>query len=172
MRPTELDGPAREFLSCHRIAVAGVSRKSGEAANLIYRKLRERGYEVFALNPRTKEVEGDACYPNLTAVPGGVEALVIATPPEAALALVEDCVASGVGCVWMHRSFGQGSVSEEARALCKAQGIRVIAGGCPMMYCAPVDVGHRCLRWFLGVTGKLSEAAALLMLLPLIGAGP
>ena len=66
----DLEERVRDFLAQKRIAVAGVSRKSQEAANLIYRKLREPGHEVFATNPRAEEVEGDACYGDLASIPG------------------------------------------------------------------------------------------------------
>jgi hypothetical protein len=29
-----------------------------------------------------------------------------------------------------------------------------------MMFCQPVDVGHKCMRWLLGVTGKLPKQQA------------
>ena len=70
-----------DFLAQKRIAVAGVSRHGGEAANVIYRKLRGAGYEVFATNPKATEVEGDACYPDLRSIPGGVDGVVISTTP-------------------------------------------------------------------------------------------
>jgi predicted CoA-binding protein len=146
---------ATDFLDQKRIAVAGVSRKSGEAANLIFRKLRSAGYEVFAVNPKAQEVEGETSYPNLTAIPGGVAAVVIAAPPQGAPAIVQECADLGVRHVWMHRSFGTGSVSEEAVNLCREKGIEVIPGACPMMFCEPVDFGHRCMRWLLKVTGGL-----------------
>jgi len=28
-------------------------------------------------------------------------------------------------------------------------------GGCPMMYCGKVDVGHRCMRWILDLRGRI-----------------
>ena len=155
-----LAAAVEEFLAQKRIAVAGVSRtRTDEAANLIYRKLRETGYEVFAINPNATTLEGDDCYPDLTSGPGGVDAVVAATHPEVTPEVVRQCVDLGIGHVWMHRSFGQGSVSAAAVKLCEENGIRVIAGGCPMMFCAPVDVGHRCMRWFLSLTGKLPRAA-------------
>lgn len=148
-----------DFLAQKRIAVAGVSRHGDQPANLNYRKLRALGYEVFAVNPRTDRVEGDVCYPRLVAIPAEMDAVLIATPPEAALDLVRECIALGIDRVWMHRSFGPGSVSDEAIALCREHDIRVIAGGCPMMFCAPVDVAHRCMKWFLRLSGGLSKAA-------------
>ncbi len=159
-RPARLEATAREFLAHTRIAVAGVSRTdTNEAANLNYRKLRELGYEVFAVNPRAATVEGDDCYPDLAAIPGGVEAVVIATHPDVTPGIVRQCAELGIGHVWMHRSFGEGSVAGEAVALCEQNGIRVIPGGCPMMFLSPVDIGHRCMRWFLNLTGKLPRAA-------------
>jgi len=66
---------AEDFLANKRIAVTGVSRDpKTHGANFVYRRLRERGYEVFAVNPNATEVEGDKAYDSLTAIPGGVDA--------------------------------------------------------------------------------------------------
>jgi hypothetical protein len=149
---------AEEFLSHKRIAVAGVSRNGDTAANIIYKKLRDTGYEVFPVNPNADEVEGDKCYPDLASVPGGVEGVVIATHPEVTESVVKDCADLGIKRVWMHRSFGNGSVDEKAVRLCHNLGISVIPGSCPMMFCEPVDTGHKCIRWFLNVSGKQAKA--------------
>ncbi len=148
-----------DFLAQRRIAIAGVSRSKDEPGNQNYRKLRGAGYEVFAVNPRTETTEGDRCYPSLAAIPGGVDAVLACTPPDATLEVVRECVELGISRLWMHRSFGGGSVSEEAAALCREKGIRVIPGGCPMMFQGRVDVGHRCMRWLLRLTGGLPRAA-------------
>lgn len=153
MKP--LKQAAEEFLSGDRIAVAGVSRSTTEAANGIYRKLRAEGYHVCPINPNAEEVEGDPCYPDLASVPEKPDGVVIATHPSVTPALVRECADLGIRHVWMHRSFGAGSVSEEGVRLCDEHGIEVIAGACPLMYCRGADVGHRCMRWVLGVTGKL-----------------
>jgi len=145
----------QDFLAGERIAVAGVSRQSKEAANAIFRKLRDQGYEVFAINPRASQVEGVRCYPNLAAVPQRLDGVIIATHPEVAMELVGQCRQLGIRRVWFHRSFGQGSVSEEAVQECARQHIEAIVGGCPLMYCSPVDVGHRCMRWWLGRRGRV-----------------
>ena len=138
-----------DFLSGKRIAVAGVSRSGRAASNAIFRKLRDSGYEVVPVNPSTTEVEGVRCFPNLKTIPDPVDGVVIATHPKDSLDLVRQCPASGISRVWFHRSFGQGSVSGEAVRECKAQGIRCIVGGCPLMYCQPVDPAHRCMRRWL-----------------------
>jgi hypothetical protein len=145
----DLPDEVAEFLRGRRLAVAGVSRQPGQAANAVFRKLREAGYEAFPVNPNAAEVEGVRCYPDLGSIPGGIDGLVIATHPRAAAGLVRQCAEHGVGRVWLHRSFGEGSVSVDALREAAARGIRCIVGGCPLMYCEPVDLGHRCMRWWL-----------------------
>lgn len=142
---------AGEFLDHRRIAVAGVSRESGGAhgGNVVYGRLRERGYEVFAVNPNATEVEGDPCFPDIASIPGGVDAVVIATRPEAAPEIMQQCIDAGIRHVWMHRAFGAGSVSDEATALGRAGGVTVIDGGCPLMFGPTADTGHKVMRTVL-----------------------
>jgi predicted CoA-binding protein len=154
-----LKDAAEDFLAQKRIAVVGVSRKHGQAANIVYKRLRDAGYQVYPVNPNAERVEGDHCYAGLSAITDGVDAVVIATHPSVTTQIVSDCAALGIHRVWMHRSFGAGSVSDEAIRLCKEQGISVIPGACPMMFLDHVDVGHRCMRWLLAHTGGLPPAA-------------
>lgn len=155
-----LDQAAQEFLDFKRIAVAGVSRKGDVAANIVYKKLRTSGYQVFPVNPNADEVEGDKCYPDLSSIPVGVEGVVIATHPDITPEIVEECGKLGINHVWMHRAFGQGSINNDAINRCKELGIQVIPGSCPMMFCQPVDTGHKCIRWFLKISGKEAKPVA------------
>ena len=139
-----------EFLRGKRFAVAGVSRQPNQAANFVYRKLRASGYEVFPINPGAAEVEGVRCYPDLGSVPGAIDGVVVATHPRVAAEVVRQCGERGVKRVWFHRSIGQGSVSDEAVREGKSRGLTCIVGGCPLMYCEPVDIAHRCMRLWLG----------------------
>ena len=149
-----------EFLAQKRIAVAGVSRTdSGHGANVVYKGLRNAGYEVFAVNPSAEEVEGDPCFRDLKSIPGGVDAVVVGTAPPESAGVVRDCAEQNIQHVWLHRSFGGGSVSDEAADLARQNGITVIAGACPMMFLSGADIGHRCMRWVLGVTGGLPKEA-------------
>lgn len=142
------------FLSGRTLAVAGVSRDSGQPANHIYRKLRDAGHAVVAVNPAASVADGIATVANLRAAGVPLDGVVVCTTPAAAADVVRECVDLGIPRVWFHRSIGQGSVSAEAVALCRAHGIQAIVGGCPMMYCEPVDVVHRCMRWLLRSPGR------------------
>ena len=137
------------FLSGKRLAVAGVSRNSSAPANAIFRRLRETGHEVIALNPNAPMVEGEACYRSISDIPGTVDGLMVVTHPRDAELVVKEALARGVSQVWFHRSFGKGSVSEAAVAACRAASVEPIIGGCPLMYCGSIDPAHKAFRWVL-----------------------
>lgn len=149
---------AEAFLAQKRIAVVGVSRRKG-TGNGILKALRQRGYEVLPVNPNAAEVGGETCYPDLQAIPGGVDAAVVVTRPEVAEDVVRECAETGVSHVWMHHNALLGarssSVSEAATSYGRERGLNVIAGGCPLMFGEKADFGHKCMHWLLRVTGKL-----------------
>ena len=149
---------ASEFLAKKRIAVTGVSRKpQGHGSNVVYQRLRQRGYQVFAVNPNAEKVEGDTCFHDLRSIPGGVEAVVIGTRPEIAETTMRECADLGITHVWMHRSFGTGSVSKTAAAYGRQRGITVIDGGCPLMFNPTADLGHKAMRVVLSLTGNVPK---------------
>jgi predicted CoA-binding protein len=153
---TTIADAANDFLAQRRIAVTGVSRQAGNhGANFVYQRLRERGYEVFAVNPNAEEVEGDKAYHDLHSIPGGVDAVVIATRPETAPSTMRECVELGIKHVWMHRAFGAGSVSSEATAFGREHGVTVIDGGCPCMFEPCADPGHKMMRRVFTLTRRV-----------------
>ena len=147
---------ASEFLSHKRVAVTGVSRTpKTHGSNNVYRRLRERGYDVIAVNPNAQEVEGDRTYPDLRSIPGGVDAVVIGTRPEIAERTMHECAELGIQHVWMHRGPGPGSVSAAATDYGRQHGITVIDGGCPLMFEPTADFGHKVMR--LVYAGKMPK---------------
>jgi predicted CoA-binding protein len=155
---TTVKEAASAFLANKRIAVTGVSRApQGHGSNAVYKRLRARSYEVFAVNPNADEVEGDRCYHHLRDIPGGVDAVVIATRPESAEDTMHACSELGIKSVWMHRALGLGSVCDEATVYGRDHGITVIDGGCPLMFDPAGDVGHKIMRFVLTRTGKVPK---------------
>ena len=153
---TSVKDAASEFLAKKRVAVTGVSRHPGNhGSNAVYQRLRQRGYQVFAVNPNADSVEGDPCYHDLAAIPGGVESVVIGTHADRAEATMRECAQLGIKHVWMHRSIDAGSVSAAATAFGREHGITVIDGGCPLMFGPTADGIHKVLKFACTLTGKV-----------------
>lgn len=139
-----VDQAIDEFLSVKRVAVAGVSRNAGgsHASNGIYSRFKERGYEVFAVNPNAETVMGDPCYHTVGDIPDGVDAVVIATNPKDSMSVAQDCKAAGVDKVWFHKNIGAGSYSGEAHDYCRENGITALVS-CPLWYGQTQDGFHK-----------------------------
>lgn len=133
--------------------MVGVSDHRETGCNLNYRKFKENGYQVYAVNPRINEFEGDACYPNLKSIPEKPDAVFILANPRVTEQIVQQCVEIGVKHVWMHCMMGTNpglvadmtSVSQKAVSLCREHGITVIPGSCPNQFLKP-DFGHAMMR--------------------------
>ncbi len=152
---------AAEFLSHKRIAVTGVSRTpASHGGNVVYKRLRDRGYLVFAVNPNATSVEGDTCYHDLKSIPGGVQVVIVATRPEHAADTIREAAELGVTRVWMHRLFGAGSCSPEAAKVGRQADMTVIEGGCPLMFGETSDGAHRMLKLLGTWMGKVPRTVA------------
>ncbi len=140
-------------MSHKRVAVTGVSRTpQGHGGNVVYQRLRNRGYQVFAVNPNADQVEGDLCFRDLKSISDGVDWVVIGTRPETADEAVRECDELGIKRVWMHRAFGDGSVSDTATQYGRQRGMTVIDGGCPCMFDPTADPGHKVMRMMCTLT--------------------
>lgn len=145
----------QDFLAQKRIAVCGLSRTKDSGASAIYLKLRDHGYQVFPVHPNAEALHGDRCYPNLSAIPDGVDAVFIMNSPDVSEKIVDEAIKLGIKRVWMHNNgLMPSSVSETAVNHCREAHLNVIAMGCPMMFLEP-DFFHSCMRWMLRATGRL-----------------
>lgn len=159
----KIENLVQDFLAQKRIAVVGVSDKRDTGCNLSYRKLKENGYQVYAVNPRITSFDGDPCYADLQSLPDKPDAVFILARPEVTEQIVQQCVNLGVKHVWMHCMMGtkpglaQGmtSVSQSAVEMCKANGIAVIPGACPNQFLKP-DFGHGMMRSIWKLFGFMS----------------
>ncbi|MDZ7604018.1 MAG: CoA-binding protein [Cyclobacteriaceae bacterium] len=152
-----LNEAAESFLNLKTIAVTGVSSTKKNPANYILAKLRQSGKEVYAINPKVNEIDGQVCYSHLSTVPVKIDGVVIGTHPSVTLDTVKSCAELGIKHVWIHKSVDNGSYNAEAEQFCRDNGINIIPAGCPLMHCQPVDFPHKCLKWVLGITRVLPQ---------------
>lgn len=160
----KIDTMVKDFLAQKRIAVVGVSDKRETGCNLNYKKFKDNGYQVYAVNPRIATYDGAPCYPDLKSIPEKVDAVFILASPKVTDQIIQQCVDLGIKHVWMHCMMGtkpglvasMTSVSQSAVDVCRQNGIAVIPGSCPNQFLKP-DFGHAMMRvlWrtfgFMGV---------------------
>ena len=115
-----------EFVRGHCWAVVGASADRSKFGNITFRELKRRGKQVYPVNPKATEVEGEACYPSLAALPEPVERVLIVVPPKQGVNVVKEAAEAGISKVW----FQPGAESDAALAYCEAHGIDAIAGHC------------------------------------------
>lgn len=136
----------QDFLAQRHVAVVGVSRDRRSFANTVFRAMLEHGYDVIPVNPNALELEGHKCYANVRHVPDPLDGVLVMVNAKAALGVIDDCVYRGVERVWLHRGAGQGANSDAALATCRAHGIAVVDGACPMMFLDHPGFVHRLHR--------------------------
>lgn len=140
-----------DFLIQKKIAVVGVSRKKTKFGNAIYKELRQKGYNVFPVNPHMNDFEGDVCYPDLLSLPEIVDGVVINVPPAQTEKVVREAKEAGINKVWLQ----QGSQSEAAIKYCEENGIDCVSNECILMFAQPSAFIHRAHKWVWSVLGKL-----------------
>ncbi len=159
----KIDELVKDFLAQKKIAVVGVSDQRETGCNMSYKKFKQAGYQVYAVNPRISTFDGDPCYPDLKSLPEKPEAVFILASPKVTDLIVQQCVDLGVKHVWMHCMMGtkpglatsMSSVSPEAVRLARENGIAVIPGSCPNQFIKP-DFGHAMMRGMWRMFGFLS----------------
>ena len=160
---SKIDDLVKDFLAQKVIAVVGVSNQRETGANRNYKTFKQRGYRVYAVNPRISSFDGVSCYPDLKSIPEKPDAVFMLTSPRVTEQVVQQCVDLGIKHVWMHclmgtksgLSAGSTSVSQSAVEMCKANGIAVIPGSCPAQF-LNADFGHSLMRRLWSTFGYLN----------------
>jgi hypothetical protein len=141
----------QDFINGNRIAVVGVSRDGTKFGNTAFAELAARGYQVFAVHPTAQEIAGAPCYPNLTALRGQVDGVLVTVSPQQAVPVLREAASIGLKNVWLQ----QGAESPEALALARDLGLDLVARKCVLMYAPPVRSLHAWHRAFARLFGQL-----------------
>ncbi len=119
----------KEFMVQKRFAVIGATDNPEKYGHQILKDLKKRGYEVYPVNPRLEEVDGEKCYATIRDVPVKVDVVDFVVPPPATEAILKDCRELGLERIWLQ----PGSESEAAVAYCRENNLKVVHGVCVMM---------------------------------------
>ncbi|NPV91799.1 MAG: CoA-binding protein [Firmicutes bacterium] len=124
-----------EFLAQKKLAVIGVSREGDKVSNQVVKNLRRKGYQVFPVNPKADQIDGETCYPSVAGLPEKVGGVVLVIPPEETEKVVRDLDEFGIKRVWMQ----PGAESFDAIEYCESKGINAVYGNCIMVLSKNID---------------------------------
>jgi len=85
-----------EFFAQPALAVVGVSRTGKKFGNSAYKTLKEKGYNVYQIHPKSKSIDGDECYPDFKSVPAKVGAAIMVIKPIHALQVLQEAADAGI----------------------------------------------------------------------------
>lgn len=145
-----MDTIVRSFLEAKRLAVVGVSRSPQKFGMAIYTELKQRGFEVFGVNPAMDTIAGERCYASVAELAGQVDGVVICLPPANAALVLREAAAAGIRKIWLQ----QGASSAETAQAAREVGVKPVEGKCILMYAGEVKSIHAVHRFFARLFGQ------------------
>ena len=139
------------FIDCKRVALVGASRSGKKFGNAAAKELMARGYEVYLVNPEARQIDGQPCYPNLTALREKVDSVLVCLPASQGAGVLTEAAELGLRNVWLQ----QGADSPELIASGRDLGLDLVYGKCILMYAPPVRSIHRFHRAVVKLIGQL-----------------
>lgn len=100
-------------------AVVGVSKDRSKFGYKVYKRLKDAGYTVYAINPKLTELDGDPVYPDLASLPNVPDVVNCVVPPAVTTSIIPQCAKEGIKYVWMQ----PGADCKEAFSLAKEKDI-------------------------------------------------
>jgi predicted CoA-binding protein len=126
-RDSHSDEEIKKFYALKNIAVVGMSKTEGKAANYVPKYLIEQGFNVVPVNPTTPEILARKSYNNVSSVPDNIDIVDIFRPSADVPAVVKDALKKqGIKVIWMQ----EGIYSKEAEQLAKEKGVDVVFNRC------------------------------------------
>jgi uncharacterized protein len=148
-----MDTRIQDFISGKRIALVGASRSNdkNKFGNFAATELKQRGYEVYLVHPQADTINGEVSYPNLGALPGKVDGVLVILPATKSTPVLQEAAALGIRNVWLQ----QGGESPELIELGERLKLNMVTHKCILMYAQPVRSFHTIHRFIARVTGQL-----------------
>lgn len=118
-----------EMLDKKKWAVLGASPKKEKIANRIVHRLKNKGYEVYCINPNYQEGEGMPYYNCIADLPEKPDVIDFVVPPGIAKKAIESLDPNDVSCLW----FQPGSYDKNVVDYAKEKGFKVVSDGSCVM---------------------------------------
>jgi hypothetical protein len=103
-------------------AVVGANQDSVKYGNMIYSKLKIKGYEVYAVNPRFETINGDQCYGSLSVLPRKPDVINMVVSPQRGEVYLREAAELGIENIW----FQPGTYEESTGKLIDELGLTAV----------------------------------------------
>jgi predicted CoA-binding protein len=124
-----MESLVKDFLSQKSFAVIGSFRDESKYAFRILRRLKEKGYKVYPVNPGLDVVGDLTCYKSISDIPCAVDVVNVVTPPKITERIVRECKDRGIYRIWLQ----PGAESEKAIKFCRENNMNIIYNLCVMI---------------------------------------
>ena len=103
-------------------AVVGANTDREKYGNKIFRRLLEKGYAVYPVNPNHDSVEGHICYKDLASLPELPEVIDMVVSPKRGRAVIEEAAGLGIKNIWLQ----PGTHNDELMQLISDRGLTAV----------------------------------------------
>lgn len=144
--PVQILPPVPDLLHPSSIAVVGASRTPGKVGYAVFRNLLNFQGELYPVNPHADDILGKKVFPSISAIPGPVEMVVIATPAEFVPGIVKEAGEKGAkSAVILTAGFKETGeagrlLEEELLMVARETGIRIVGPNCLGVIIPPLDL--------------------------------
>jgi acetyltransferase len=122
----------------HAIAVFGASDRDGSVGNIVFRNLRQGGYQgkLYPINPKHHKVQGRKAWPDIGTIGHPIDLAVIATPAATVPDIVRQCGEAGVhAAVILSAGFGEAGddgsrLQTQLLSHARDYGMRIVGPNC------------------------------------------
>lgn len=139
----------QKFFEPKKMAIAGASRNPKKFGGAIFKELKEKGFDLYPVNPNADEIQGVKCYKSIYDLPDNVTHLYIVTPKAETQMVVNAALKKGIKMIWIQ----QKSETPEAVKAIQDAGVSLIYKKCMFMFADPVGGPHAFHRFFVKAFG-------------------
>lgn len=140
------------FLEKKNLAIAGVSRNHNNFGYSVYQTLKEKGFNIYPVNPNSQKIDGFKCYKNVDSLPSEVESLLIVTNPTITPWIIDQAIKKGIKHIWIQ----QKSEDKEIIKRFRSSNAEIIYNQCILMFADPSGF-HKFHKTIKGIFGFLPK---------------
>lgn len=103
-------------------AVVGASNNKSKFGYKIVKVLKDKGYNVYPVNPKLESLEGLKCYDSITDIDTDIDVVDMVVNPKIGISVIKEIKEKGIKYVWLQ----PGTRSKEIKEYANDAGISII----------------------------------------------